>query len=161
MRWIATVGGIGLLPKAPGTWGSAAALPLGYGLHVLGGPLLLVFATLLALVLGWYATKVEIEATGDTDPSHVVIDELVGQFIALWPLSIGLYMANVAPHVFPWPGWVGAFVMFRLFDIWKPGPIGWADRRHTAWGVMLDDVFAGIAAACVVTFAAGLSHGVF
>jgi phosphatidylglycerophosphatase A len=66
---------------------------------------------------------------------------------------------GAAPSLFPWPGWVGAFVMFRLFDIWKPWPISWADRRPGAAGVMLDDVLAGVMAALVVTAAAAVSHG--
>jgi phosphatidylglycerophosphatase A len=60
-----------------------------------------------------------------------------------------------------WPGWVVAFAGFRLFDIWKPGPVGWADRRGDALGVMLDDVFAGVMAAICVMIGAGISHGVF
>jgi phosphatidylglycerophosphatase A len=54
-----------------------------------------------------------------------------------------------------------AFVAFRLFDIWKPGPIGWADRRGDALGVMLDDILAGVAAALCVILGAWLAHGVF
>ena len=83
---------------------------------------------------------------------------MVGQWIALWPLSAGLWHAGVAPHIFPYPGWIGGFLMFRLFDIWKPGPVGWADRRHGALGVMLDDVFAGLMAAMAVSIAAYISH---
>jgi phosphatidylglycerophosphatase A len=60
-----------------------------------------------------------------------------------------------------WPGWIVAFVAFRLFDIWKPGPIGWADRRGDALGVMLDDILAGVAAALCVILGAWLAHGVF
>jgi phosphatidylglycerophosphatase A len=59
-----------------------------------------------------------------------------------------------------WPGWVTAFLAFRLFDIWKPGPIGWADRRGDALGVMLDDILAGLAAALCVMAGAAISHGV-
>jgi phosphatidylglycerophosphatase A len=62
--------------------------------------------------------------------------------------------------LFPYPGWVTAFIFFRLFDIWKPWIVGWADRMHTPLGVMLDDVLAGILAAVVVTAAAGFAHGV-
>jgi len=59
-----------------------------------------------------------------------------------------------------WPGWIAAFVLFRAFDILKPGPIGWADRRGGALGVMLDDVIAGAFAALGVLLLAGLWHGV-
>ncbi|MGB0661778.1 MAG: phosphatidylglycerophosphatase A [Mangrovicoccus sp.] len=159
-RLIATLGGIGFLRPAPGSWGSAASIPLAYLLHGLGGFPLLGLATLAALGLGIWACKAEQTATGAHDPSEIVIDELVGQWIALWPLSLGLWHAGIDPWVFPYPGWIGAFIMFRLFDIWKPGPVGWADRRKDAAGVMLDDVIAGVMAALVVAGAAAFSHGV-
>jgi phosphatidylglycerophosphatase A len=88
-----------------------------------------------------------------------VIDEVAGQWIALWPIMIGA--SHVGADVTAlWPGWVAAFVLFRLFDITKPGPIGWADRRGDALGVMLDDVIAGVFAAIGVVILAGLSHAV-
>jgi phosphatidylglycerophosphatase A len=59
-----------------------------------------------------------------------------------------------------WPGLIAAFVLFRLFDIWKPGPVGWADRRDDALGVMLDDVIAGVLGAIAVVALAALAHGV-
>jgi phosphatidylglycerophosphatase A len=160
MRLIVTFGGVGLLRPAPGTWGSAAAIPAAWVLHGLLGFPGLAIATLLAFALGWWATAVYTAQTGKHDPSEVVIDEVVGQWIALWPLSAGLWHAGVDPWVFPYPGWVGAFIMFRLFDIWKPGPVGWADRRADPFGVMVDDVIAGLMAALVVAAAAAVSHGV-
>lgn len=159
-RAIATVGGVGLMRPAPGTWGSAAAIPLGYGLHVVGGFPLLVLATLGVILLGWWAARAEAAATGTHDAGEIVIDEVAGLWIALWPLSGGLWHAGADPWLFPWPGWVGAFVLFRLFDIWKPGPIGWADRQPGAVGVMLDDVIAGLFAAIGVALAAYVAHGV-
>ena len=75
------------------------------------------------------------------------------------PLSAGLWFAGAPPQLFPWPGWVSAFLLFRLFDIWKPGPVGWADRRPGPTGVMLDDVVAGLIAAALVTLLAALAHG--
>ena len=90
----------------------------------------------------------------------MVIDEVVGQWIALWPLSAGLWLGGAEPWLFPWPGWVAAFVLFRLFDIWKPGPVGWADRLHSPMGVMLDDVIAGVLAALMVAASAAVAHGV-
>lgn len=159
-RLIATFGGVGLIRPAPGTWGSAAALPLGWVLHGLGGFPLLALATLAVAALGWWAARAEEAATGSHDESAIVIDEVAGQWIALWPLSLGLNHAGVDPWLFPWPGWVGAFLAFRLFDIWKPGPIGWADRQPGATGVMLDDLIAGLAAALTVAVAAFIAHGV-
>ena len=158
-RFIATFGFVGLMPFAAGTWGSLAALPTGYLLHRLGGFPLLAVATAIAYALGYWATRVETFESHDLDPSHIVIDEVVGQWIALMPLSAGLWFAGAPPHVFPWPGWVFGFLLFRLFDIWKPGPVGWADRRKGPTGVMLDDVVAGLLAALIVTLLAGVAHG--
>ncbi|MDJ0628234.1 MAG: phosphatidylglycerophosphatase A [Rhodobacter sp.] len=159
-RLIATAFGIGHLPYAPGTWGSAAAIPAAYLIHALGGFPALLIATLAVVLAGWWATAVATKGHDDHDPSEIVIDEVAGQWIALWPLSAGLWHAGADPWVFPWPGWVGAFVLFRLFDITKPGPIRWADRLHTPLGVMLDDVLAGLAAAVGVAVLAVLAHGI-
>lgn len=158
-RAIATFGYIGFLPGPAGTWGSLAALPTGYLLHLLGGPLLLGVGILVACVLGFWATRVETFEQEELDPSHIVIDEVVGQWIALMPLSLGLWLAGAPASLFPWPGWVFAFLLFRAFDIWKPGPVGWADRRSGPAGVMLDDVIAGVLAGLVVTLMAGIAHG--
>ncbi|MCA8883193.1 MAG: phosphatidylglycerophosphatase A [Rhodobacteraceae bacterium] len=160
-RALCTLGGVGLIRPAPGTWGTAAALPLGYLIHALAGFPGLVIATLLATAIGIWAIGREEAATGNHDASEIVIDELVGVWIALWPLSGGLWHAGLGPWVFPWPGWIGAFAFFRLFDIWKPGPVGWADRQPGAIGVMMDDVIAGLFAAVVIAAAAAIAHGVF
>ncbi|MBE3638469.1 phosphatidylglycerophosphatase A family protein [Mangrovicoccus algicola] len=159
-RLVGTFGGIGLLRPAPGTWGSAAAVPLGYLLHGIGGFTLLLLATAAVFAAGIWACRAERAATGRKDASEIVIDEVAGQWVAMWPLSLGLSHAGVDPWLFPWPGWVGAFVMFRLFDIWKPGPVGWADRKDAPHWVMIDDVIAGLMAAVAVALAAGLAHGV-
>lgn len=162
VRGIATMGGLGFSPKAPGTVGSAAAIPLAWLLHWAGGFALLAIATVLATWIGYWATARYIEGLpAKADPSEVVVDELAGQWVALLPLSWGLGMAGAEPHVFPYPGWIAAFVLFRLFDIWKPGPVGWADRRHGAFGIMADDVIAGILAAAIAMILAGFAHGWF
>jgi phosphatidylglycerophosphatase A len=158
-RIVATFLYAGLLRPAPGTWGSAAALPVAWALHAAGGPLALAAAILLAAAAGWWAIGRELARTGESDPSWVVIDEVAGMWIALLPVSAGAAHAG-ADVLALWPGWVTAFFAFRLFDIWKPGPIGWADRQDGATGVMLDDLIAGVAAAVVVALAAGLAHGV-
>jgi phosphatidylglycerophosphatase A len=157
-RLIATVFGVGLLPGAPGTWGSLAALPVGYALHWAGGFPLLLLGTAALFLAGYWATARETAGGGDPDPGEIVVDEVVGQWIALFPLSGGLWAMSAPAWLFPWPGWVGAFVMFRIFDIWKPWPVSWADRQHGALGVMLDDVLAGLMAAVVVMIAAAVSH---
>jgi phosphatidylglycerophosphatase A len=159
MKWVASVGGIGFLRPAPGTWGSLAALPLAYGLHQLGGFWLLVMATLIATALGWYATAVVTREGPDHDPSWVVVDELVGQWIALFPVSYGAAMMGVEVWRL-WPGWIAAFVLFRLFDIRKPWLVGRMDARGDTAGVMLDDVIAGVFAALVAIALAALAHGV-
>lgn len=158
-RLVVTFFGIGRLPWASGTWGSAAAIPFAWILHWSGGFWLLAIVTAVLFVVGLWATQAYLAGRTE-DPSEVVIDEVVGQMIALWPLSFMLGAFETAPHIFPWPGWVGAFVMFRFFDILKPPPIRWLDRPGP-WGVMMDDVAAGIAAGIVMFLAAGVSHGWF
>ncbi|MFZ5963782.1 phosphatidylglycerophosphatase A [Thalassococcus sp. BH17M4-6] len=157
MRWVASVLGIGFLRPASGTWGSLAALPMAWGLHQLGGFWFLVNVTVFVFITGWMATQ-KVTAHGDDhDPSWVVIDEVVGQWIALFPVSYGAMMMGVDITRL-WPGWVAAFVLFRLFDIWKPLWIGAADARGDALGVMLDDVIAGVFAALGVIILGGLYH---
>ena len=157
-RIIATFFGAGLLRPAPGTWGTLAALPVALVLHVLGGFWLLALATVLAFAIGWWATQVETAGLSDPDPSEIVIDEVAGMWLALWPVSLGAMVQGV-PVTALWPGWVVAFLAFRAFDIWKPGPVGLADRMHTPLGVMLDDIIAGAMAAMVVAVAAVFAHG--
>jgi len=158
-RLIATWFGTGLLRPAPGTWGSLAALPFAWGLHQAGGFALLAPATLAVFGLGWWASAIETRGGTDPDPSEIVIDEVAGMWLALWPVSLGAQMMG-ADILRLWPGWVVAFLAFRLFDIWKPGPVGRADRLHTPLGLMLDDMIAGLLAAVVVVVSAAVSHGV-
>ncbi|SPF80417.1 phosphatidylglycerophosphatase A family protein [Pseudoprimorskyibacter insulae] len=155
---IATFFRVGHMRPAPGTWGSLAALPFAWALHMAGGFPLLAIATVLVFGLGWWATAEETRDTEDHDPSEIVIDEVVGQWIAIWPVSFGAAMMGV-DVLRLYPGWIAGFVLFRLFDIWKPWLVGWADRRGDALGVMLDDVIAGVFAAVVSIILAGLSHG--
>ena len=158
-RLIGTVGGVGYLRPAPGTWGSLAALPLAWVLHTLGGFPLLVIGTLTAFFGGLWATRVMTAGQDDHDPSEIVIDEVAGQFIAIWAISYPSWAHGIDITAL-WPGWIAGFLLFRLFDITKPGPIGWADRRGDPMGVMLDDVIAGIFAAVGVVILAGIAHGV-
>jgi len=159
---IATMGGIGFSPKAPGTVASAVAILPAWLLHWAGGFPLFAVATLVAIAAGYWATARYVDGqTADADPSEVVVDELAGQWIALWPLSWGMMYSDSAAHVFPYPGWIAGFLLFRFFDILKPGPVGWADRRHGAFGIMADDVIAGVLAAIIATIMAGIAHGWF
>ena len=135
-RLVASVGGAGYLPRAPGTWGSALALVAGAAILSLDGQRVLIAATALAVIAGLWAIP---RAGGEVDPGWVVIDEVAGMWLAMLPLSR------------PWPlGMLAAFGLFRLFDITKPGPIGWLDRLPGRVGVMGDDLAAGAAAAMLV-----------
>ncbi|MFN3952845.1 MAG: phosphatidylglycerophosphatase A [Pararhodobacter sp.] len=158
-RLIATWFGAGLLRPAPGTWGTLAALPCAWALHVGGGFALLALGTVAVFLLGWWVAALETRESPDPDPSEIVIDEVAGMWLALWPVSLGAQIMG-ADILRLWPGWVVAFLAFRAFDILKPGPAGWADRLHTPLGLMLDDIFAGLMAAIVVVGAAALAHGV-
>lgn len=156
---IGTVLGAGYIRPAPGTWGSLVALPWGWLLHVIGGFPLLALGVVAAFFKGWWATAKMTEGQDNHDPSEIVIDELVGQWIAILPLSYAAWSMEISILAM-WPGWIAAFVLFRFFDITKLGPIGWADRRDDALGVMLDDVIAGLFAAFGVLALAALYHGV-
>ncbi|HDR29765.1 phosphatidylglycerophosphatase A family protein [Rhodovulum sp.] len=156
-RFVATWFGVGLLRPAPGTWGALAALPIFWALHVLGGPWLALASTVVICLAGWWAVGAAARGAADPDRSEYVIDEVAGMWIALLPLSFGA-RASEADILALYPGWIVAFFGFRLFDIWKPGPIGWADRQKTALGVMLDDVLAGIAAGALVLALAAVWH---
>lgn len=157
-RMIATVVGVGHLRPAPGTWGSFVALPLAWILHQIGAFPLLFAMTIVLFLAGWAATSRMTEGQDNHDPSEIVADEVVGQWIALSPISFAAWDRGLDILVM-WPGWVAAFVLFRLFDIWKPWLVGWADRRGDALGVMLDDVIAGLFAAIGVLLLGGIAHG--
>ena len=134
-RLIASGCGTGFAPVAAGTAASAAAVLVGGGL-LLMSPYLLGAAALLACGGGFWAIR---GARVDGDPGWVVIDEVAGQWIAL------LGLGRVTPV-----GLLAAFALFRLFDITKPGPVGWADRQHGAFGIMADDAIAGAIAAAIL-----------
>lgn len=159
-RLIATWFGAGLLRPAPGTWGSAVAVAIGLLLHGIGHFPLLFAATILVIPLGFWATAKTVEGQTEKDPSEIVIDEVAGQWIALLFPSAAFWWVGLESWNFPWPGWVAAFLFFRLFDIWKPGPIGRADAKHTAAGTMEDDLWAGLFAGIATMFAAVVSHGI-
>ena len=142
--WIACGFGSGLSPWAPGTAGSAAALLPWFALRGLAWPAY-VMVVVFTFALGVWASNHAIARLRIDDPGVVVWDEFVGQWIALLPLVI-------VPR--PWPWVLAAFALFRLFDIWKPWPVSWADRRiKGGLGVMLDDVVAGFYAAIVLACA--------
>lgn len=136
---IAVFFGAGLLPKMPGTWGSVAALPLAWLIQILGGAPWLAFATLAIFLLGVWASSVHAKTLGGDDPGEIVVDEVAGQWLTLLvvPADLVLYAAG--------------FVLFRFFDIVKPWPVSWADRRiKGGLGIMFDDILAGIYAAILL-----------
>ena len=150
---IATCGGVGLSPYAPGTVGSALALPLIF--IVLPVSLELQLVALLALfVIGVWASERRGQQLQQDDASSIVIDEFVGQWLTA-AIALTLLTTVQASSMFL----LVAFVCFRLFDIAKPWPIRWCDRSvKGGLGVMLDDavaaVPAGILTALIVGFAA-------
>jgi len=156
-RAIATFFWVGYLKPAPGTWGSLAALPFVWVFHALGGPLLFAAVTLVICFVGLWAITGMVADHDSEDPSEIVIDEVVGMWIAMLPISIGAWWAG-ASILALYPGWIAAFLLFRLFDIWKPSLVGRADRRGDPLGVLLDDVWAGIFAGVVTLALAALSH---
>ncbi len=161
IRAITTFGYVGLLRPAPGTWGSAAAIATGLLIdHVLGFPAL-VLATLAVTALGFWACGQALRDRPGEDPGEIVIDEVAGQWLALlFPAAAFWSRGMEGWWLAAYPGWVAAFLFFRLFDIWKPWLVGRADRRGDAPGVMLDDLWAGLFAGILTIVAAGLAHGV-
>jgi len=160
-RFITTWFYVGLLPKAPGTWGSAAALPVAVLLHAMGSFPALLGGAVIVFFVGWWATEVETRGKEEHDPGEIVIDEVAGMWITLLPFSFIFWRNGIDLTILPWPGLVAGFILFRLFDIFKPWPVSWADRKPTAFGVMFDDVLAGIYAAICVVVIGGLFHAMF
>lgn len=154
---IATFFGTGFLRPASGTWGSLAALPAAYGIATIAGTLGIIIATILVFAAGVWATAKVTSEMAEKDPSIVVIDEVAGQWLALWPVVLGAASANAALHDL-WPGWVAAFLLFRFFDIVKIWPASYFDAMKTPFGVMADDVVAGLYAAVCVVILAGAYH---
>jgi phosphatidylglycerophosphatase A len=135
MHWIASGGGIGRVPFAPGTAASFVAVLIG-ALALWLDHRLLTLLAIATCVVGTWAVH---ETNEQGDPGWIVVDEFAGQWIAMLGLGrVSLY------------GLIAAFVLFRLFDIVKLGPVGWADRKDGAIGVMADDVVAGLMAAVIL-----------
>lgn len=137
--WLATWFGCGLMKPAPGTWGTLGALPFGILIMAFGGVPALIAAVIAVSAAGYWAAGRFEEQSGEHDSSAIVIDEVAGMWIALIPSALSI------PYV------VAAFLLFRFFDILKPWPISWADKKLPgALGVMTDDIIAGIFAALIL-----------
>ncbi|MDR2612063.1 MAG: phosphatidylglycerophosphatase A [Deltaproteobacteria bacterium] len=148
VRLLYTWFGLGLSPRAPGTCGTAGAIPLYFLVAwlseriaghpvwwTLGGWRFYALATLTVFLIGWWACDRGEADLGGHDDKRMVIDEVLGYLVTMFPL--------LGPGPLPL-SWLWGFALFRLFDIWKPGLVGWADERIPGGlGVMLDDAAAG------------------
>ena len=132
--------GLGLLGRAPGTLGSLGAMPLAAALVLTGGPWTLFAGAVLVFFLGWRLTVLHLrDVTEIKDPQWIVIDEVAAQWAVLATLPFSL----------PW--FAAGFVAFRFFDIVKPWPVSWADRKiGGGLGVMFDDVLAALYAIAIL-----------
>lgn len=155
---VTTFFGVGLLRPAPGTWGSLVAVLLGWGIDRYFGFVVLVLAFLAVCVVGLWAIMAELKGQVGADPAEIVIDEVAGQWLALLFPAAAFWWRGWDEWL-PYPAPLAAFVLFRLFDIWKPWLVGRADRRGDAAGVLYDDLWAGLFAGLSSIFAAGLAHG--
>ena len=127
-----SVFGIGYIPFASGTFGSLAGLIIGYIIYLINYNLLILLIPLL-LILGIKASQVYQNKTGEKDSSVIVIDEVVGQLIAMLTVLDNLLLV------------FASFIIFRIYDIFKPWPASYFDKKmKNGIGVMLDDVIAGI-----------------
>ena len=136
--------GAGLSPKAPGTVGTLASLPVGLAILYYMGMETLFMVTLAITVIGIFEINKYEQETGTHDQQHIVIDEAAGMWLSLiiaysTAITMNYPYVDILAIVF-------SFAAFRLFDIWKPSTIGWIDREvKGGLGVMMDDVLAGIA----------------
>jgi phosphatidylglycerophosphatase A len=148
LGWVAAGFGAGFSPRAPGTVGSLAALlPWWFFLRDLSLPMYLAVLA-VGFAVGVWASHWAIRQTKIEDPSLVVWDEYIGMWIALLMAPAG------------WPWMLVAFALFRLFDIWKPWPVRWADEKmHGGFGAMLDDAIAGVYALASLQLLAFLLPG--
>ncbi|MBI4826725.1 MAG: phosphatidylglycerophosphatase A [Nitrospirae bacterium] len=136
---IATLGFVGFMPIAPGTWGTGAAAVLVYllaymlDMTTIRGDWLLISIFIPLFILGVYAAGKSEKLLGKTDSGHIVIDEVCGYLITM------LFL----PKTLPWL--IAGFFVFRLFDVVKPAPVRQVEKAvHGGLGVMLDDVLAAV-----------------
>jgi phosphatidylglycerophosphatase A len=137
---VSSVFGIGYFPHAQGTIMSAIALPLAIllALKFGGGYVVIAGTAIIVLVIGILSCSEHVRETGNPDPSECVIDELAGQLLASSFVAFGALSL---------PAFFLSFVLFRIFDIWKPWPVSWAENElHGGLAVMMDDIIAGLMA---------------
>ncbi|MBW8708515.1 MAG: phosphatidylglycerophosphatase A [Alphaproteobacteria bacterium] len=157
---VASVFGIGYFDIAPGTIMSAVAVPLAIWIALYGGGGMgLLGSSIIVLVIGILACADHVRETGREDPSECVIDELAGQWFACSFCLLTFGGLVPAEQHISLPAFGLAFVLFRLFDIWKPWPVSWADRNlKGGLGVMTDDMIAGGMAGVLVVAARLFFH---
>ncbi len=132
IKFLATGLGAGYIPAAPGTFGTIVGVALFWGIS--GLPILhyILFAVVFILFSCWVSDKAAVEF-GEKDPQKIVIDEVAG------------YIVTMIGHAWSWKAAIAGFVFFRIFDILKPFPAGWADKKLKGGvGIVMDDVFAGV-----------------
>ena len=156
---VATVFGIGYFAVAPGTLMSAIALPLAILIALFGGGGMGVLASsIIVLVIGILACADHVRETGRQDPPECVIDELAGQWLAC-SFALLTFGGLIPVQGISLPAFLLAFIFFRLFDIWKPWPVSWADEKLDGGiGVMTDDIIAGLMAGVLVAAARYFFH---
>lgn len=141
---------VGFLRPASGTWGSIVAIILAYILLKTITFLTFCLLLLFVILIGFWGTKKYIGKNSEnSDPAEVVVDEVIGQWIAVLPIGYMIQLPEFNVEGL-WFVWIWAFVSFRFFDIVKLGLVGWADNLGGALGVLLDDILAGIAAGFTV-----------
>lgn len=144
----ATWFGVGLLPFASGTWASLATIPIVDALYAATGLYGLLAFCVAVGALGIPASWRVANVLQKGDPSQVVVDEVAGQALAL--LAVYTFCPFARTSLAFW-AWVAvAFVLFRVLDVWKPGPIGWMERLPGGLGIMMDDILAGFLEALVL-----------
>ena len=149
-KFISTFFYVGFLRPAPGTWGSLVGIILAYILLITTNFYIFFFILIITIPIGFWSIKNYIKKNSEkSDPSEVVIDEVIGQWIAVLPIGYLMKIDGFLIEVL-WFIWLWAFISFRIFDIVKFGLIGWADNLNGALGVLLDDILAGIAAGITV-----------
>ncbi|MHC4135339.1 MAG: phosphatidylglycerophosphatase A family protein [Planctomycetota bacterium] len=132
-RFFGTAFGLGLLPVAPGTWGTLLGVALAWAAgQIPGTQFVLVGLAFAVTVVGVPLARAAEKEAGQQDPGWFVLDEVAGYLVAVLGLPL------------TWPVLLGAFVSFRVFDIWKPPPIRRLEKEGGGIGVMADDLMAGI-----------------
>jgi phosphatidylglycerophosphatase A len=156
---VASVFGIGYFDVAPGTIMSAIAVPLAILIAIFGGGGMGVLASsLIAFVIGVLACADHVRETKREDPSECVIDELAGQWLAC-SFCLLTFGGLLPPAHISLPLFALAFALFRLFDIWKPWPVSWADQQiKGGLGVMTDDMIAGLMAGVLIALTRYFFH---